>query len=168
MPSQRLVGKRWVHVAKRSTRNAVLACAIAASIVTTGCSRLSDSHGYVPEPSALDDVVVGRDTRETVALSVGRPGTAGILADSAWYYVRSDYERFLWRAPVEVDREVVAISFAENGTVSNIERFGLEDGQVVALNRRVTDSNTQGIGFLRQLFSNFGNFNPGALLSEGN
>ena len=59
------------------------------------------------------------------------------------------------------------MSFAENGQVTNIERFGLEDGRVVALNRRVTDSNTQGVGFLRQLFSNVGNLNPGSFLDEG-
>ena len=44
--------------------------------------------------------------------------------------------------------------------------FGIEYGQVGALNRRVTDSNTQGVGFLRQLFSNFGNLNPGNFLEE--
>ena len=83
------------------------------------------------------------------------------MDDSGWYYVRSEYEQSLWRAPVEVDRQVLAITFAEDGKVTNIERFGLEAGRVVALERRVTDSNTQGVGFLRQLFSNLGNFNPG-------
>ncbi len=128
------------------------------------CGRLEDSHGYVPEPSALQDIVVGRDTPETVALLVGRPGTEGLVDESGWYYVRSDYETFLWRAPVEVDRQVVAISFSPQGTVSNIERFGLENGRVVTLSRRVTDDNTAGVGFLRQLFSNFGNFDPGTFL----
>ncbi|KPQ14077.1 MAG: hypothetical protein HLUCCO18_16175, partial [Rhodobacteraceae bacterium HLUCCO18] len=42
---------------------------------------------------------------------------------------------------------------------SNVERFGLEDGNVVALSRRVTDSNVQGIGFLRQLLGNLGRIN---------
>ncbi len=51
--------------------------------------------------------------------------------------------------------------------MSNIERFGLEEGRVVVLNRRVTDSNTQGVSFLRQLFSNFGTFNASDFLEEG-
>ena len=54
-----------------------------------------------------------------------------------------------------------------NGQVENVERFGLEDGQVVALNRRVTTSNTRGVGFLRQLFSNIGNIGAGQFLEEG-
>ena len=145
---------------------ATLAVCAFTVLAACGASTLSDETGYVPDKALLDEVVVGLDTQDTVARILGRPGTTGIVDDRGWYYVKSDYERFLWRAPVEVDREVVAISFAENGQVTNIERFGIEDGQVVALNRRVTDSNTQGVGFLRQLFSNFGNLNPGSFLEQ--
>ena len=137
-----------------------------ALLATAACATLDDKHGYVPEESALNDVVVGRDTRDTVSLIIGRPGTTGIVDDGGWFYVRSDYERFLWREPVETNREVVSISFTEAGVVSNIERFGLEDGRVVVLNRRVTDSNIEGVSFLRQLFANFGNFNAGDFLEE--
>lgn len=129
-------------------------------------TRLEDSHGYVPDDNLLKEVQIGLDTKETVARILGRPGTEGIVDDFGWYYVKSDYERFLWREPVETDREVVAVSFAENDTVLNVERFGLENGRVVVLSRRVTTSNTQGIGFLRQLFSNLGNINPADVLEE--
>ena len=136
--------------------------------VLTGCATLEDSHGYVPDAELLKEITVGRDTKDTVGRILGRPGTEGIVDDGGWYYVKSDYERFLWRAPVEVNREVVAVTFSEKGIVENIERFGLENGRVVALERRVTDSNTKGIGFLRQLFSNLGNFNPGDFLGGDN
>jgi outer membrane protein assembly factor BamE (lipoprotein component of BamABCDE complex) len=134
---------------------------------STACARLSESHGYIPEQTALEDVVVGQDTKATAGLILGRPGTSGIVDDRGWYYVRSDYERFLWRAPVEVNRQVVAVSFDEAGVIENVEQFGLEGGQVVALSRRVTTSNTQGVGFLRQLFSNLGNFDAGQLFGDG-
>lgn len=137
------------------------AVALAGLMVMAGCATLTDKHGYIPDAELLEEVKVGRDTRETVDRILGRPGTEGIIDESGWYYVRSDYERFLWRAPVEVDRQVLAVSFDDAGRVANVERFGLEDGRVVALERRVTDSNTAGISFLRQLFSNLGNFNPG-------
>ena len=130
-------------------------------VLITGCSRLDSKNGYIPDAQLLDEITVGRDTKDTVGRILGRPGTEGIIDENAWYYVRSDYERFLWRAPVEVDRQVLSVSFADDQRVQNIERFGLEDGQVVVLERRVTDSNTQGVSFLRQLFSNLGNFNPG-------
>ena len=134
--------------------------------LTSACARLEDRHGYIPDPELLADIEVGRDTKETVGRILGRPSTEGIVDDSGWYYVKSEYERFLWRAPVEVDREVLAVSFSDEGKVANIERFGLEDGRVIVLERRVTDSNTQGISFLRQLFSNLGNFNPGDFFND--
>jgi hypothetical protein len=59
-------------------------------------------------------------------------------------------------APKEIDRQVVSITFTEEGKVENVERFGLENGQVVAISRRVTDSNIKGVGFLRQLLGNIG------------
>lgn len=140
---------------------------VVALVALAACSTLDDSHGYVPDDALLAQVEVGRDTKDTVARILGRPTTSGIIDDLGWYYVKSDYERFLWRAPVEVNREVVAVSFAENGQVANVERYGLEDGQVVALSRRVTTSNTRGIGFLRQLFSNIGNLNAGQFVEGG-
>jgi len=135
-------------------------------VLTTACARLENGHGYVPEPSSLQSIVVGRDTKTIVNLTIGQPGTRGIVDDLGWYYVRSDYERFLWRAPVEVDRQVVAITFDETGVVRNVERFGLEEGQVVVLSRRVTDSNTQGIGLLTQVFGNIGQLDASSFLDE--
>lgn len=135
-------------------------------LLAAGCTRLEDNHGFAPDDDILSDVVVGLDTKDTVARIVGQPGARGVIGDDAWYYVESDYERFLWREPVEVSREVVKVSFAQDNRVTNIERFGLEDGRIIALSRRVTDSNTEGVGFLRQLFSNLGNLGAGQLLGE--
>jgi len=137
-------------------------------LALTACAtRLEDRHGYVPDDTLLNEVKLGVDTKETVGRLLGRPGTEGVIDDLGWYYVRPDYETFLWREPVEVDREVVAVSFSESGVVENVERFGLENGRVIALSRRVTTSNTRGIGFLRQLFSNLGNFNAGDFREQG-
>jgi len=55
---------------------------------------------------------------------------------------------------------VLAISFDQNGVLSNIESFGLEDGQVVTLSRRVTDSSVTNQNFLRQLLGNIGRIGP--------
>ncbi len=96
-----------------STFRAVLAASLLTVLAACGASTLKDATGYVPDEALLDQVVVGLDTQETVARILGRPGTTGIVDDRGWYYVHSDYERFLWRAPVEVDREVVAVTFAE-------------------------------------------------------
>lgn len=120
------------------------------------CSPVYQYHGFVPTEEDLAEIEVGLDTRTSVASVIGKPGTFGLLADSGWYYVRSEFKHELWKAPEEITREVVAISFDEGDVVTNIERFGLEKGQVVVLNRRVTTSNIEGVSFLKQLFGSAG------------
>jgi outer membrane protein assembly factor BamE (lipoprotein component of BamABCDE complex) len=136
------------------------AAALGLVLGLASCGEVPRTHGFVPTEDQLEAVVVGRDTRATVQTILGVPGSTGILADEGWFYVRSTFEDGALRALNEVDREVVAVSFDEAGVVTNVERFGLEDGQVVALSRRVTDDNTAGIGFLRQLFGNLGRIDP--------
>lgn len=135
--------------------------AMTLALVLVSCSPTFRNHGYIPLDEDLQNLVVGVDTRDTVAASVGRPGVSGILDESGWYYVRSRYRNYAYRVPEEIDRQVLAISFDEQGVVSNIEQFGLERGRVVRLSRRVTTENTQGVGFLRQAFGNLGRINPG-------
>lgn len=138
-----------------------LMAAMTLALVLVSCSPTFRNHGYIPLDEDLQNLVVGVDTRDTVAASVGRPGVSGILDESGWYYVRSRYRNYAYRVPEEIDRQVLAISFDEQGVVSNIEQFGLERGRVVRLSRRVTTENTQGVGFLRQAFGNLGRINPG-------
>lgn len=130
------------------------------------CTALYQNHGYIPRDSDLEQVVVGKSTREDVAKAVGRPSSTGLLTGGAWYYVGSRFRLYGPREPQEIDRQVVAISFDEGGVVENVERFGLERGRVVVLSRRVTDSNIKGLGFLRQLLGNIGNINAAQMLNN--
>jgi outer membrane protein assembly factor BamE (lipoprotein component of BamABCDE complex) len=129
--------------------------------VIAACSPVYRNHGYVPNEDELAQIEVGKDTRETLAPLIGRPSAAALLNDQGWYYVQSRWKHSGARPPKEIDRQVVAITFAEDGFVENVERFGLEQGKVVALSRRVTESNIKGISFLRQLLGSLGNFRGG-------
>ena len=133
--------------------------------LTVACTPLYRNHGYVPSEVELASIDVGTDTRETIATKIGRPSASGLLNDVGWYYVQSRYKTVGPRAPVEIDRQVVAITFTEAGIVQDVGRFGLEDGQVVALSRRVTDDGIQGIGFIRQLLGSIGKLDAGQLLN---
>ena len=132
----------------------------------SACTTSYRNHGYVPSEDELAEVIVGVDTRDTVAETVGTPSSSGLLSDSGYYYVRSRVRHQGLREPKVVERQLVAISFTSNGVVENIERFELEDGQPVRLTRRVTESSIRDQGLLRQLLGNLGNFNPGQLLQE--
>ena len=129
---------------------------LATFVTLSACSATFRNHGYAPTDDQLAEVLVGVDTRETLASTIGAPSAAGLLTTSGWYYTQSRFRHYAYNKPEEIERQIVAVSFDDEGVVSNVERFGLEDGRVIALSRRVTDSNIKGISFLRQLFGNFG------------
>ncbi len=151
------------HWSKSGRRAALFAAALALS----GCIATFRNHGYIPTDLDLAQVQVGVDTRETVLETIGSPTSGGVLNGSGYYYVASKFRHFGWFEPQEIEREVLAISFNEAGTVQNIERFGLDDGQVVVLSRRVTDDNIRDTTFIRQLLGNIGNFDAGTVLGGG-
>lgn len=133
-----------------------LALAGLLAVAIAGCSPVYRNHGYIPSDEELSLIEVGKDTRETVGATLGRPSSQGLLNDVGWFYVQSRWKHYGALAPQEIDRQVVAITFTEDGVVENIERFGLENGNVVVLSRRVTESSIRGVSFLKQIFGNIG------------
>ncbi|WP_299362552.1 outer membrane protein assembly factor BamE [uncultured Paracoccus sp.] len=142
------------------------ALAVPASAVLAGCTPIYRNHGYVPSDDELVQVVVGQTTRDDLEGLIGRPSAQGVLTGSGWYYVGSRWEHYGARAPREIRREVVAISFDPSGLVANVERFGLERGRVVTLSRRVTDTGVQGSNLIGQLLRNIGQFDPGGFIDQ--
>lgn len=134
--------------------------------VLAACAPVYRSHGFVPPEEDLVTIQPGIDTRATVSESIGQPTAGGVLNNGGFYYVRSKFRHFGPMEPQEIDREVVAITFDAQGIVRNIERYGLEDGRVVPLSRRVTDESVRDTTFLRQLMGNIGRFDASSMLGE--
>ncbi len=135
-----------------SRRARLLLCVLAFA----ACQPIVRDFGYVPPPEDLATVEVGQDTRETVAQKLGLPLHEGLGESRAWYYVESRQETFGPGKPRTVARDIVAVRFAEDGAVENIERFDVSAGRVVRLTARVTDSAVSELGILRQIFGNIG------------
>ncbi|WP_435531476.1 outer membrane protein assembly factor BamE [Pseudogemmobacter faecipullorum] len=133
-------------------------------LLIAACATITRNHGYVPDEVELAQIQVGKDNRESVAEKVGRPSAQGLLNDVGWFYVQSRFEHYGPREPKEVSRQVVVINFTEAGTVSNIGRYGLEDGRVIELSRRVTETTIKGVSFIGQLLGNVGRIDAGSLL----
>ncbi|PCD77640.1 outer membrane protein assembly factor BamE [Pseudothioclava arenosa] len=149
-----------------TTRRAIAVIALGATLFAASCTAVYRNHGYVPSEEDLALVEVGKSNRDDVTRAVGRPSSAGLLQGAGWYYVGSRWKHFGARAPEEIEREVVAISFDDKGTVTNVERFGLEDGEVVVLSRRVTETSIKGIGLIRQVLGSFGRVSADQILNR--
>ena len=144
---------------------------IAATLLLAGslaaCAPVYRQHGFTPFPEDLAQIQVGRDTRESVAQAVGTPTTEGVTTQGGYYYVESRFRHFAFLAPEEISREVLAITFTPSGVVRNIARYGLEDGQVVVLQTRITEDNIPDRTFIQQLLRNISNFDAGRLFDDG-
>jgi outer membrane protein assembly factor BamE (lipoprotein component of BamABCDE complex) len=141
----------------RSIKKAAKLSLAGLALVALGaCAAQIRQHGYVPDEADLQQIVPGVDTRATVEDLVGVPTSSGVLNDSGFYYIQSQVRHFGWKRPQVTNREVVAVTFDGAGVVQNITTYGLEDGNVVALNRRVTKSGDGEISFIRKLFGNIG------------
>ena len=134
---------------------------LTAVLALAACSPQLRNHGYIPPEDQLQELVVGIDTRSSVEDLVGTPTAGGVLEGGDFFYVAHTVQTLGPRRPQVVDRQVLAISFDEEGVLQNIERFGLEAGRVVVLQRRVTDSGVTDTPFLRQLLGSFGRILPG-------
>ena len=119
-----------------------------------GCAPTTQVHGYMPPPQDIAKIRPGFDDTGSVEQLLGRPSSSGVLADSAWYYVQSRVESFTYHPPRVIDRTVLAINFDQRGVVRDIHRYGLEDGRVIDLETRTTDTGGRRMGVLEQLFGN--------------
>jgi len=129
------------------------------------CSPTFDTHGYLPEEDVLDQISIGQDDKLRVAELIGRPTSTGVLNDDGWYYIQTRVRNFTYNQPEVVARDVLAISFDSRDRVSNIERLTLADGQVVVLNRRVTELPIEGPTFWQQIISSVGNIRAEDILN---
>jgi len=150
----------------RDMRRMATGLALIAALGAASCTTQFRNHGFAPSDADLSQVQVGVDTRETVATRIGTPTTGGVQNGTGFYYVESRFRLFAFQAPREIEREVVAVTFDGAGVVDNIERFGLEQGRVVSLSRRVTQDNVRDTTFIRQLFGSIGQFNAGDFLGD--
>ncbi|WP_347266229.1 outer membrane protein assembly factor BamE [Paracoccus sp. (in: a-proteobacteria)] len=148
------------------SRRQLMGFALVAPFGLAACQATYRNHGYVPPDEQMAQVVVGRTTQAELEGLIGKPSAQGLLTGSAWYFVGSRWQFYGAREPREIDRQVVAISFDPAGTVSNVERFGLERGRVVVLSRRVTETGVTSLGLIRQLLGNVGRVSAGELLAD--
>lgn len=147
-------------------RGRTAATLLVVTLALAACSATFTNHGFVPPVEEVATVAVG-DSRETVAEKIGTPGVNGVMRDEAWFYTAYRVRNFAYRAPEITERQILAVSFDDADRVQNIEEFGLEDGQVVQLSRRVTTSSVREVTLMQQILQNFGRFNLGDVLGGG-
>jgi len=134
----------------------LLTGSVLAVAALSACAPIKDVRGYVPDDEKVSTVSIGADTRDTVQEKLGTPSSTAAFGDPTWYYISTEQQRYAFFKPDVTKRQILAIQFADSGKVNDIRKYGIEDGQVIALVDRETPSRGKEMTFLQQLFGNMG------------
>ena len=123
--------------------------AILLTSVLFSCTTNIKNHGYIPSKLDLETLVIGKDTKQSIANKIGLPTTAGL--EGAYYYVRSTFNAPGFKSAQLVNRKVVVLSFDQRNKLKNIETFNVDNGNFVRLDYRVTETGLDNKNILQQI-----------------
>ena len=144
-------GKNWF-------RGAAMGLAIACLVA---CAPVIDNRGYVFDESLLPQLKVGTTSQTDIITLMGSPSTASTLNGGAYYYISSKFITEAYRAPRETERRVLAIFFDGDKKVRDLGFYTLEDGNIVTLVGRTTETQGRELSFLQQILGNLGRVESG-------
>jgi outer membrane protein assembly factor BamE (lipoprotein component of BamABCDE complex) len=136
-------------------RTASLAAALVVGVALAGCSSLgitqNRTQGYEISDDALLQIREGQ-SKELVTMVLGSPGTTNTWGDEeAWYYIETKVSQTAFGLTSVQERTVLAVYFGKNGKVTDRAIYGKEDGRLVAIESRRTQSFGQDRTFLQSI-----------------
>lgn len=125
-------------------------------VAGTACAPVIDNRGYIFDDRLIQTLDKGSSSMDSVRDSFGSPTTVTALNGNSFYYIYSRFVTESYRAPEEVDRKVLAIHFDKENKLRDYALYGLEDGIIVPIVARTTDTQGKELTILEQLFGNLG------------
>jgi len=135
---------------------------LVAGLALIACTPQVSNHGYRLDEAAFAQVEPGRTTREQVLQLLGSPSSLTTFDGSVWYYVSQRTERMSFYQEEVVSQDVVSIAFDDLGTVTQVDRHGLDRANEVSLVDRETPTSGSELNVFEQFIGNIGRFNPPA------
>lgn len=142
-------------------RNSVAAFMIIGALVATGCNPVLRTHGYVPTADAKpQEINPSSDTKASVLAALGSPSVEGTFDEDVeqdtWYYINQVRERYAYLRPQVQEQTITAISFNEDGQVTKVAEYGIDDRRVVNYENRETPTRGRQLSVLEQIFGTIG------------
>lgn len=142
---------------------AFCAAPVLAALALSGCNTSKTfsgltpgetlTQGYVIDQEQIDLVPVG-SSREQVLLALGSPSTTATFDNEVFYYISQTRRRSVaFLNPRLVDQKVLAVYFGDDGRVTQIANYGLQDGKVFDFIGRTTPTGGKDQNFIGQLLA---------------
>ena len=135
-----------------------LAVGIAITFAVVACTPTEEVRGYVPNEAAIAKLKPGLDNRRNVARLIGSPSSISTFESKTWYYISKRSEHLAFFDEKVLDQQVVAIDFDDNGMISDMRRYKLDDARNIVMVGRITPTRGREMGLLEQIFGNVGRF----------
>jgi outer membrane protein assembly factor BamE (lipoprotein component of BamABCDE complex) len=135
----------------------------AALICVATCAPVENQRGYVPDMEAISSIQIGMDTKDTVSRKLGDPSSAATFGGDTWYYISAHVEQNAFFAPRATERNILAVEFAKDGKVMEVQRYSLADGRIVDFVTRETPTRGRDLTILQQIFNSV----PGQIGAPG-
>jgi outer membrane protein assembly factor BamE (lipoprotein component of BamABCDE complex) len=145
-------GRRWLAL--------LCSPALIATLSLPACAPTITTHGHRFDAAALAQVEPGRSSQRDVTQLLGSPSSLATFDDRTWYYISQRIERHSFYYSTVVSQDVVAIVFDDQGTVSQIDRHGLDSARDIDLVARETPTAGNELSVIEQFLGNIGRFNP--------
>jgi len=142
-----------------TVRNLLMAGLIGGALLA--CAPIIDQRGYVFDDRLIERLEIGKTNIDQTLAILGSPSTTSEINGKAFYYIHSRFVRESYRASKEVDRKVMAIYFDRQSNIRDIAIYGLDDGIIIEIVQRTTESQGAELSIIGQLFSNAGRFGDG-------
>lgn len=135
-------------------------CLVSLAASLGACNPVLRTHGYIPTEDKPQAVEAETDTKATVLSRLGNPSVQGTfnedLETDTWYYMTSVRQRYAYLRPLIEERTITAISFNDDGQVTKVAEYGIEDGRYVNYVDRKTPTRGRELSALEQIFGTIG------------
>ncbi len=141
------------------TRRVIGGLAMGLGLLGLGaCSSGLNTHGNLPDKEVVEGIQPGIHSQQDVLGMLGSPSAVSTFEDNRWYYIGSRSETVAFFEPDVLERNVLVVSFTEDGRVDEKKVYTLNDGRDVDPVARVTPTEGTKMTVLQQLFGNIGRF----------
>ena len=128
------------------------------TIIFCACEPRIATHGFMPREELVSQLSPGEQDKRLVSQVMGTPSSIGSFDDNVWYYITQRTEKQAFFKPQVIEQQVLVLFFDEKEILQSIEKYNLEEAQLIEPLDDKTPTVGRKLTILQQLFGNLGRF----------
>lgn len=133
-----------------------------AIISLSACTEQLDNRGKPIDNEDLIKIKLTHHTKADVQQLLGSPTLIDKFSPDSWFYLYRVTTTTAFFKPAEKELKIVAVNFDKSGIVREIKTFGEKGTRDINIVSRETPTKGKDVGYLEQIFGNFGRIHKGS------